>query len=248
MLLPACSGGVIKLHTLLDLRGNIPTFVWLTDGTVHDVRALDVLIPEPGSIYVLDRAYVDFERLWRLHEARAIFVTGAKKNLRFRRRYSAPVDRTTGLVCDQTIVLTGRETPEHYPAPLRRIRSATPSRARRSSSSRTSSPFRLSRSPSSTGAVGKWSSSSSGSSSTSVSSRSSATRPTRSKPRSESRSRPTCSSRSCGSGSSSSATYTMLQILSVYPFEKVPLSQLLAGPAYTPKDGHIPNQLSLFDL
>jgi len=116
----------IKLHTLLDLRGNIPTFVWITDGSVHDVRVLDVFLPEPGSIYVLDRAYVDFQRLWRLHEARALFVTRAKKNLSFRRRYSAPVDRATGVICDQTIVLTGRDTPEYYPAVLRRIRYRDP--------------------------------------------------------------------------------------------------------------------------
>jgi hypothetical protein len=116
----------IKLHTLLDLRGSIPVFIWITDGKPHDVRVLDVLVPEPGSIYVLDRGYIDFERLWRLQEARAVFVTRAKKNLSYRRRYSSPCDRTTGLVCDQTIVLTGRSTREHYPLPLRRIRYRDP--------------------------------------------------------------------------------------------------------------------------
>lgn len=116
----------VKLHTLLDLRGNIPVFVWITDGKVHDVRVLDVLVPEPGSIYVLDRAYIDFERLRRLQEARAVFVTRAKKNLSYRRRYSSPCDRSTGLVCDQTIVLTGKTTREHYPLPLRRIRYRDP--------------------------------------------------------------------------------------------------------------------------
>jgi hypothetical protein len=116
----------IKLHTLLDLRGSIPVFVWITDGKPHDVRVLDVLIPEPGSIYVLDRAYIDFERLWRLQEARAVFVTRAKKNLSYRRRYSSPCDRTTGILCDQTIILTGKATREHYPLPLRRIRYRDP--------------------------------------------------------------------------------------------------------------------------
>jgi hypothetical protein len=120
----------IKLHTLIDLRGNIPTFIWITDGLVHDVRVLDVLLPEPGSIYVLDRAYVDFERLWRLHSARAVFVTRAKKNLRYRRRYSAPCERSAGVICDQTIALTGRETRQHYPEPLRRIRYRDPESAK----------------------------------------------------------------------------------------------------------------------
>jgi hypothetical protein len=112
----------VKLHTLLDIRGNIPVFIWITDGRVHDVRVLDVLLPEPGSIYVLDRAYVDFQRLRRLHEARAFFVTRAKSNLRYRRRYSAPCDRSTGVICDQTIVLSGAATRQHYSDPLRRIR------------------------------------------------------------------------------------------------------------------------------
>lgn len=116
----------IKLHTLLDLRGSIPVFVWITDGKPHDVRVLDVLIPEPGSIYVLDRAYIDFERLWRLQEAHAVFVTRAKKNLSYRRRYSSPCDRATGILCDQTIILTGKATREHYPLPLRRIRYRDP--------------------------------------------------------------------------------------------------------------------------
>jgi transposase len=116
----------VKLHTLLDLRGNIPVFIWITDGKPHDVRVLDVLVPEPGSIYVFDRGYIDFERLWRLQQARALFVTRAKKNLSYRRRFSSPCDRTTGLVCDQTIVLTGKTTREHYPLPLRRIRYRDP--------------------------------------------------------------------------------------------------------------------------
>jgi hypothetical protein len=116
----------VKLHTLLDLRGSIPVFIWITDGRPHDVRVLDVLVPEPGSIYVLDRAYIDFERLWRLQEARAVFVTRAKKNLSYRRRYSSPCDRSTGIVCDQTIVLTSKASRKHYPLPLRRIRYRDP--------------------------------------------------------------------------------------------------------------------------
>ncbi len=114
--------GAIKLHTLLDLRGNIPVFVHISDGKMHDVRVLDVLVPEPGAIYILDRGYVDFERLWRLHEAQALFVVRAKGNLSFRRRYSRPVDRSSGLFCDQTIVLTGRDSAADYPAALRRVR------------------------------------------------------------------------------------------------------------------------------
>jgi len=116
----------IKLHTLLDLRGSIPVFVWITDGKPHDVRVLDVLVPEPGSIYILDRAYIDFERLWRLQEARAVFVTRAKKNLSYRRRYSAQCDRSTGIICDQTIVLSGAASRAHYPLPLRRVRFRDP--------------------------------------------------------------------------------------------------------------------------
>jgi len=116
----------IKLHTVLDLRGSIPVFVWITDGKPHDVRVLDILVPEPGSVYVFDRAYIDFERLRGLHEARAVFVTRAKKNLSYRRRYSAQCDRSTGIVCDQTIVLTGKATREHYPLPLRRVRYRDP--------------------------------------------------------------------------------------------------------------------------
>jgi hypothetical protein len=116
----------IKLHTLLDLRGAIPVFIWITDAKRADVEVLDVLVAEPGSIYLFDRAYVDFERLHRLNEERALFVTRAKTNLRWRRRYSRPVDRSTGLVCDQTIVLTRKESAEAYPAALRRVKYRDP--------------------------------------------------------------------------------------------------------------------------
>ena len=114
--------GAVKLHTLLDLRGPMPASVWVTSGAFADVRVLDVLLPEPGSIYVLDRGYVDFARLRRLDEARAVFVIRARRNLDFRRLYSRPVDRSTGLLCDQTIRLEGRDAGRDYPDKLRRVR------------------------------------------------------------------------------------------------------------------------------
>lgn len=112
----------IKLHTLLDLRGNIPTFIHISDGKLHDVNVLDLLKPEAGAIYVMDRAYVDFGRLHTLHLAGAFFVTRAKKNLDRRRVYSKPVDRSTGVICDQTIALNGFYSAQRYPDYLRRIR------------------------------------------------------------------------------------------------------------------------------
>ena len=114
--------GAIKLHTLLNLRGNIPIFIEITDGKVHDINILDVLIPEPGSFYIMDRGYIDFGRLYLLHLYGAFFVVRAKSNLQFRRLYSRPVDKSTGLKCDQTIVLTGLNSPKDYPEKLRRIR------------------------------------------------------------------------------------------------------------------------------
>jgi hypothetical protein len=116
----------IKLHTLLDMRGSIPSFVRITDGTVHDVNLLDELLPEPGSIYVMDRGYLDFERLYRFTEFQASFVIRAKRNLQFQRRYSRPVEKSTGLICDQTVVLTVPSSAEGYPEPLRRIRYKDP--------------------------------------------------------------------------------------------------------------------------
>ena len=107
---------------MLDLRGSIPSFIRITDGTVHDVNILDDLIPEPSSFYVLDRGYLDFERLYVFILCYAFFVTRAKKNLQFRRLYSYPVDKSTGLKCDQTIVLTGVKPSQYYPEKLRRIR------------------------------------------------------------------------------------------------------------------------------
>jgi hypothetical protein len=115
----------IKLHTLIDLRGSIPSFIHISDGKLHDVNVLDELLPEAGAFYVMDRAYLDFERLHRLHLAGAFFVTRAKSNLTATRRYSRPVDRATGLICDQTITLTVFYSKTGYPAPLRRIRFKT---------------------------------------------------------------------------------------------------------------------------
>ncbi len=115
----------IKLHTLIDLRGNIPSFIHISDGKLHDVNVLDQLLPEPGAFYVMDRGYLDFERLHRLHLAGAFFVTRAKSNLKAKRRYSRAVDRSTGLICDQTITLTVFYSKVGYPEPLRRIRFKT---------------------------------------------------------------------------------------------------------------------------
>src|SRR5271154_1734690 len=112
----------VKMHTLLDLRGNIPSFIHISDGKLADVHALDLLTPEPGAIYVVDRGYVDFARLHAMHQAGAFFVTRSKSNMNFHRRYSAPTDRTTGVVCDQTIALDGHYARQDYPGPLRRIR------------------------------------------------------------------------------------------------------------------------------
>jgi hypothetical protein len=114
--------GAIKLHTLLDLKSNIPTFIEITHGKVHDVTILDELIPEPGSFYIMDRAYVDFLRLHILTQCLAFFVIRAKTNLQFRRVYSHPIDKSTGLKCDQTIALTGINSAQDYPDQLRRIR------------------------------------------------------------------------------------------------------------------------------
>jgi len=241
--------GGIKLHTLLDLRGSIPAYVWITEAKVHDVRILDALVAEPGSIYVFDRAYVDFQRLWRLDGARATFITRAKKNLRYRRRYSAPVDRTTGVICDQTIVLTGRNTSEHYPAALRRIRYRDPETGEtlvfltNDFTLPALTIAALYRSRWQVELFFKW-----------------IKQHLRIK---------------AFYGTSDNAVktqiwtaiatyvlvaiirkrleierdlYTMLQIFSVHPFEKVPLPQLLTRPDYTLKDGHIRNQLSLFNL
>lgn len=114
--------GAIKLHTLLDLRGNLPSFIKITDGKVHDVNILDDLIPEPGSYYIMDRGYLDFKRLYTLTQSFAFFVIRSKSNLKFRRLYSHLIDKSTGLKCDQIIVLTGIKSSKDYPAKIRRTR------------------------------------------------------------------------------------------------------------------------------
>lgn len=239
----------VKLHTLLDLAGNIPTYVWITDAKMNDVRILDVLLPEPGSVYVMDRGYIDFTRLHRLTEARATFVVRAKSNLVCRRQYSRPVDRTTGLICDQTIVLSREDSAEAYPAKLRRVRFKDPETAKEVVL--LTNDFTL---PALTVAqlyrarwqielFFRW-----------------IKQHLRIK-------------RFYGTSPNAVRTqiwiaistyvlvaivrkrlnldrdlYTLLQILSICPFEQVPLAQVLAAPAYTPTDHDIHNQLSLFKL
>jgi hypothetical protein len=112
----------VKMHTLLDRRGNIPSFIHVSEGKLADVNALDLLVPEAGAIYVMDRGYLDFARLHRPHQAGAFFVTRAKSNMRSRRLYSAPADRKAGIVCDQTIALDGQQAKQNDPERLRRVR------------------------------------------------------------------------------------------------------------------------------
>jgi hypothetical protein len=112
----------LKLHTLMNLRGSIPEFIHISNGKLHDVNILDLLIPQPGAFYIMDRAYLDFQRLYSLHRQRAFFVTRAKSNFKFTRRYSHVVDKTTGVQCDQTIMLTTHYPAQNYPELLRRIR------------------------------------------------------------------------------------------------------------------------------
>lgn len=116
------SKSAIKLHTLMDLRGNIPTFIHISDGKLHDVNILDMLPIESGAFYIMDRGYLDFARLHAITQAPAFFVTRAKSNLKCRRLYSHTVDRTTGVICDQTVLLTGFYSAEDYPDKLRRVK------------------------------------------------------------------------------------------------------------------------------
>ena len=111
----------VKMHTLLDLRGNIPTFIRITDGKTHDVNILDEFLPEPGAFYVMDRAYVDFERLFVFTLCSSFFVVRTKKNIQLQRRYSHPVDKSPGLRSDQTVILTAIESAKAYPDSLRRV-------------------------------------------------------------------------------------------------------------------------------
>ena len=112
----------VKLHTLLDLRGSIPSFLYISDGKLHDVRILDQLLPEPGAFYVMDRGFIDYARLHRFHQSGAFFVVRARSNLKANRRYSHPVDRSSGLRSDQTVLLSGFYAHKDFPEPLRRVR------------------------------------------------------------------------------------------------------------------------------
>jgi hypothetical protein len=114
--------GAVKMHTLLDLRGSIPTLIYITHGKVHDVKILDRIWPEPGAVYLMDRGYIDFTRLYKLHQSMAFFATRSKHNLHFKRLYSHAVDKSSGLQCDQTIVLMNFYAKKDYPEKLRRIR------------------------------------------------------------------------------------------------------------------------------
>jgi hypothetical protein len=114
--------GAVKMHTLLNLRGSIPEFIHISDGKMADVNVLDILIAEPGSFYIMDRGYIDFARLYAMHQSLAFFVTRAKRGFQRKRRYSRPVDKSTGLRSDQTVILTGVDTATTYPEPLRQIR------------------------------------------------------------------------------------------------------------------------------
>ena len=121
----------IKLHTLIDLRGNIPTFIHISDGKLHDVNVLDILLVEAGAFYIMDRGYLDYERLYRMNQARAFFVIRAKKNSRFRRQVSRPVDKSTGLRCDQTVLLRNPKSAKSYPEPIRRVAFVDPNTEKR---------------------------------------------------------------------------------------------------------------------
>lgn len=118
--------GAVKMHTLLDLRGAIPSFIHISDGKLHDVNVLDILPLEPGAFYVMDRGYLDFERLYALHQTGCFFITRAKVNMDAKRVYSAPVDRASSLICDQTIALSGYYTQRRHPMHLRRTRFKDP--------------------------------------------------------------------------------------------------------------------------
>lgn len=118
--------GAVKLHTLLDLRGAIPAFIHISDGKMHEVNVLDFMPIEAGAFYVMDRGYLDFGRLYKMHQAGGFFVTRAKANMNARRLYSQPIDRSTGIVCDQTILLNGFYATQRYPEHLRRVRFKDP--------------------------------------------------------------------------------------------------------------------------
>ena len=241
--------GSVKVHTLLDLQGNIPANLWITTASFADNKILDLLIPEPGSIYIMDRGYLDFARLAYLDRARSVFLVRAKANLRFRRLYSHPVDRTTGLICDQTIVLTDPRTSDHYPDKLRRVRFQDDSKGE--AWTYLTNDFEL---PALTVAelyrsrwqvelFFRWI-----------------------KQHLRIKAFYGTSPNAVRTQISIAVTvyvlvaivrrrlqidrelYTLLQILSVHLLEKMPLAQVLSAPGYTVKDADIRNQLSLFDF
>jgi hypothetical protein len=123
--------GAVRLHTLLNLRGNIPEFIHISDGKMHDVKVLDLLVAQPGAFYVMDRGYVELERLHALHLGQAFFVIRDKRGISYRRRYSRPVEKDAGLRCDQTIVFFGTCSSKAYPSPLRRVRYDDPGSGQR---------------------------------------------------------------------------------------------------------------------
>ena len=186
----------VKVHTQMDLRGNIPTFLHIDDGKSYDSDILDVIVPEAGAIYIMDRGYMDFARLHRLTQAAAFFVIRARSGLKWRRVVSQPVDKTTGVQCDQTITLTAASSLARYPDRLRRVRYRDLDTASCWCSSPTTSSCPHGPSPISTAVAGRSSCSSSGSSRTCGSSRSSASARTRSERKSGSRSPSMCWSRS----------------------------------------------------
>jgi transposase len=116
----------VKMHIIMDLRGNIPDFIHITEGKLHDVNVLDQIIPQPGAYYVMDRGYLDFQRLYNFHTLKSYFVTRSKKNIKLTRTYSSPVDRATGIMCDQTVVLTDLKSREKYPEKIRRVKYRDP--------------------------------------------------------------------------------------------------------------------------
>ena len=168
----------VKLHTLLDLRGAIPTFIHISDGKMHDVNVLDLLLIEAGAFYIMDRGYLDFERLYAMDQAGGFFVTRAKRNLDARRLYSAPVNRDTGLICDQTIVLNGFYASKDYPGHLRRIRYRDPETGKTLVFLTNQFALPALTICARTGADGRWSCFSSGSSNTCASNASTAPRRT----------------------------------------------------------------------
>ena len=146
----------VKMHTLLDLHGNIPTFISITDGKVHDVNILDEILPEAGAFYVMDRGYVDFERLYVFTLSAAFFVVRTKSNVLLQRRYSHPVDKTTGVRSDHTVILTAIDSAKAYPEVLRRVSYLDVKRRSGSSSSPTTSRFPHLLSRRSTNRAGRW--------------------------------------------------------------------------------------------